>query len=283
MSTTTKAWLYSLVSATIGGFASAGLSALAMPDVFNFSHSGWVNLGKALFIGAIVPALTILKQSPLPPDSISSSTTVTNTTKLGVLALISLTLIGTLPMGGCNATTAAQDIVNWTPTVISTANTVGATVSLLAPQDAVIIAAAVAGFDAAAELFSNQAQTYLKNPGASALQQLQAQVLAFQQNVNSALLTAAKIVDPASQQKIMVAIQALATALTAVLGLISTIKGNTISPATLTAPVVKTSQVVPLMNRDLVLREIAAHYNESQAQAAVQFDGMQARLAAIGF
>jgi hypothetical protein len=205
------------------------------------------------------------------------------TVRIGALALISLVLVGTLPVVGCNATTAAEDIVAWTPTVISTANTVGATVSLLAPQDAVIIAAAVAGFDAAAQLFSNQAQTYLKNPGASALQQLQAQVLAFQQNVNSALLQAAKIVDPASQQKIMVAIQGLATALTAVLGLISTIKGNTVSPAAITAPAIKTSEVLPLMNRDLVLKEIAAHYGESTEQAAIQLDGMQARLAAVGF
>ena len=142
--------------------------------------------------------------------------------------------------------------MNWTPTVISTANTVGATVSLLAPQDALIIAAAVTGFDAAAQLFANQAQTYLNNPGASArFQQLQAQVLAFQQNVNAVLSCRQRaIVDPkASQQKIMLAIQALAsTALTAVLGLISTIKGNTVSPALLTAPGgQQTSEVLPLM------------------------------------
>lgn len=281
MSSTAKAWLYSLASAVIGGGSSAALSALAMPDVFNFTPAGWGHLWKAVLIGALIPALTILKQSPLPVDSVTNTISTTQTTKLGAWALISLLFVGMA--SGCNATTAAQDIVDWTPTVISTANTVGATVSLLAPQDAVIVAAAVAGFDAAAQLFSNQAQTYLNNPNATALQQLQAQVLAFQQNVNLALLQAAKIVDPASQQKIMVAIQGLATALTAVLGLISTIKGNTVSPALLTAPVVKTSEVLPLMDRDLVLKEIATHYGESTEQAAVQFDGMQARLASVGF
>lgn len=74
-----RAWLYSLVAGAIGGAASSTLAAFSMPDIFNFSHQGWVHLGKLAFIGAIVPVLTYLKQSPLPPTSITVTSTQTKT------------------------------------------------------------------------------------------------------------------------------------------------------------------------------------------------------------
>lgn len=198
---------------------------------------------------------------------------------MGAIALSTLLFVSTL-LTACNGPSVAQNIVNWTPTIISTANTVAATVATLAPQDALIIGAAVTGFDAAAQLLSNQAQTYLNNPGATTLQQLQAQALAFQQNVNAALLTAARITNPASQQKIMLAIQALATGVTAVLGLIASIKGATVTPATATA--VKLAQVMPLIDRKAAVAQIAAHYGEPITIAAVQYDGTVLRLQAAG-
>lgn len=192
---------------------------------------------------------------------------------LGAWALISLTLIA-----GCSGKTVAQDIVNWTPTIIATANTVSQTVAALAPQDAVVIAAATAGFDAAAQLLSNQAQTYLNNPNATALQQLQAQVLSFQQNVNAALLQATKITNTESQQKVLAAIQALSVGVTAVLALIASIKGSTVSPAT----AVKTAQILPLINRGRAVAEIASHYGEPISVASIQYDRTIAQLQAAG-
>jgi hypothetical protein len=153
-------------------------------------------------------------------------------------------------------------------------------VASLDPIDKPIILAAVVGFDAAANLVSNQAKTYLANPGATTLAQLQAQVLGFQQNVNAAVLEAARIVDPASQQRVLMAIQALATGLTAVLALISTIKGNTLSQSVI-APV-KVSQVEPLFNRQEQLQQIAAHYGESRVQAEFQLASAERQMAAVG-
>lgn len=66
MSNTTRTWLHSLVAAAVGGASNAVLGVLAMPGTFNFTHSGWVNIGKLAFMGAIIPVLTLLKQSPLP-------------------------------------------------------------------------------------------------------------------------------------------------------------------------------------------------------------------------
>ena len=75
-----ESWTYTLVAGAIGGASSAGLSLLTMPDVFSFSGNGLQHFYKALFIGAIIPVLTFLKQSPLPNGSfVSKLTTVTET------------------------------------------------------------------------------------------------------------------------------------------------------------------------------------------------------------
>ena len=84
----------------------------------------------------------------------------------------------------------AQDIVNWTPALQSAVATVDSTAALLAPADAPLFAAATVGFDAASNLLMAQAKAYLANPSASALAQLQNQVVILQQQVNAALLQA---------------------------------------------------------------------------------------------
>jgi hypothetical protein len=61
-----KTWLNSIFAAAIGGASNAVLGVFVMPDTFNFTHAGLVNLGKVAFMGAIVPVLTLLKQSPIP-------------------------------------------------------------------------------------------------------------------------------------------------------------------------------------------------------------------------
>ncbi|MEI9970321.1 MAG: hypothetical protein WDM87_17525 [Terracidiphilus sp.] len=114
--------------------------------------------------------------------------------KLGAWMLIALVI--PLPwMQGCTAAGVAQNIVNWTPPLQSAVATVDSTAALLAPADAPIFAAATIGFDAASNLLVAQAKAYLANPSASALAQLQNQIVTFQQQVNTALLQAAKIVN----------------------------------------------------------------------------------------
>lgn len=61
-----KQWLYSLAAAVIGSVATTVYAAVAMPDVFNFTHAGWVHLGKLAAIAALTTAAAFLKQSPLP-------------------------------------------------------------------------------------------------------------------------------------------------------------------------------------------------------------------------
>lgn len=74
-----RAWLYSILTGAISGASTSALSALTMPDVFNFTHDGWVHMGKLSLTGAIVPVLTYLKQSPLPTTSLIVTSTQTKT------------------------------------------------------------------------------------------------------------------------------------------------------------------------------------------------------------
>jgi len=72
-----RVWLYSLISAGIGGAASALGGAVVAPSVFNFTPGGLQKLGELALFGFAVPVISYLKQSPLPP--LSQVTTVENT------------------------------------------------------------------------------------------------------------------------------------------------------------------------------------------------------------
>ena len=79
-----KPWVYSIIAGGIGGFATTGLAILAMPEVFNFTHDGWIHCGKLVACGILVPVLTFLKQSPLPPPEQVTTKTTTLETKTTV-------------------------------------------------------------------------------------------------------------------------------------------------------------------------------------------------------
>jgi hypothetical protein len=56
---------------------------IVAPSVFNFTPTGWANIGKLALFGFAVPVLAYLKQSPLPPESqvtvVENKQTVTTT------------------------------------------------------------------------------------------------------------------------------------------------------------------------------------------------------------
>jgi hypothetical protein len=82
MTSTARTWLTSIIAAAVGGAANAVLGVIAMPDTFNFTHTGWVNIGKTALIGALIPVLTLLKQSPIPSAEITTTTTAKVTTSV---------------------------------------------------------------------------------------------------------------------------------------------------------------------------------------------------------
>jgi multisubunit Na+/H+ antiporter MnhF subunit len=157
-------------------------------------------------------------------------------------------------------------------------------VSILQPQDALIVAAALAGFKGAGDLCVAEANAYLANPGASTLQLLQAAVVAFEQQINASLLAAARIVDTKSQQMVIAALDAAGTAINAVLALIAGIKGNTLTAtaASLKAPI-KLNKVRRFYDPNAVNMEIAVHYGLTQQYAGVVVQSNTQMLMAMGF
>jgi hypothetical protein len=230
---------------------------------------------------AIATALLGLLAKDPGSAAVPVGTNVNPTQKLGAVMLISL-LVSAPFQVGCSAASVAQDIVNWTPTIVSTANVVSTTVAALDPSivDKAAIAAATATFDVAAQTLSNQAAAYLAHPSQTLIQAIQTQVSTFQQSVNAALLTAARITNPASQQQVLLAIQALAVGVNAVLALVASITHST---AAASASAVKIAAVAPLLDRNRTVRMVAAHYSEPQWVAALQVDRAEAQLVAAGY
>jgi hypothetical protein len=198
-----------------------------------------------------------------------------STRLLGALMLCSVLVVGTLPMAGCNEATVAQDIVNWTPALQGAVATVDSSASLLAPADAPIFAAATAGFDAASNLLVAQAKAYLANPSASVLAQLQTAIVTFQQQVNAALLQAAHISNPTSQQHAVNAINTVAVAVTAILALVQSVSSKSAVAQMATASTIKLAEVRPYMDEER-LRPVAEKYGTT-------VDGFYAYEAHTGF
>jgi hypothetical protein len=255
--------------------SAAGLLIAVIAVAGALSQHG-VTLGAAgtgtvvTLVSAIATALLgLLAQDPVSTASSTTTSASADTAKLGAWALIALLL--PLPfMSGCSGVTVAQDIVNWTPTLQSAVATVDSTAAILAPVDAPIFAAATIGFDAASNLLVGQAKAYLANPSASTLTHLQNQVVTFQQQVNAALLQAGKIVNPASQQHALAAIQAVSTIVGAMLALVQSISSKVAVARMAAASSVKMAAVRSYLNNGVAARMVAGHYREPAELAQIQ-------------
>jgi hypothetical protein len=204
-----------------------------------------------------------------PATSQPVSAPASQQAKLGAWMLIALII--PLPwMQGCTATSVAENIVNWTPPLQSAVATVDSTAALLAPADAPIFTAATIGFDAASNLLVAQAKAYLANPSASALAQLQNQIVTFQQQVNTALLQAAKIVNVNSQQHALAAIQGVGTIVVAILSLVQTISSKAQVAQMASESTVKLTTVEPYFDESRSANIVATHYREAVEVARLQ-------------
>jgi len=248
----------------------AGLLIATVSIAGVLSQQG-VNLGHAgsgtvvTLVSAIATALLGL----IAKDPAAATTSSTSATRLGAWALIALLL--PLPFStACSGVSVAQDIVNWTPTLQSAVATVDSTAALLAPADAPIFTAATIGFDVASNLLVTQAKAYLANPTAGLLAQIQTQIVAFQQQVNSSVLQAAKIVDPASQKHALSAIQAVATVVSAMLSLVQSISSKSAVAQMAARSAIKLATVEPLLDQSESAQTIAVHYREPLASARMQ-------------
>ena len=199
--------------------------------------------------------------------------------KLGAWALISVLMLGIVPTVGCSGQSVAQQIVGWTPFIDSAVSTLGSLAAQLAPQDAILIQAGVTAITTGQNLLDKEAQAYLANPTAGVLAQLQAQAVTFQQDVNAAVLAALKITNADSQKRIIAQIQVVLTGATAVLALLQTIKGSTL---TIPATTVTTAEVLPYLDEQRSVDIVAQHDGVPEFVASFRVHQAEQSLAAAG-
>jgi hypothetical protein len=198
-----------------------------------------------------------------------------NQGRLGVLALTLVLVVGMLPVAGCSGATVAQDIVNWTPALDSAASTIATIDPALLPE--------AAAFIAVSQAVDTQAKAYLLNPTASVLAQLQTAIVTAQQQVNSALLTAARVVDTATQKHVLAVLQTYGTIVVALLGLVQSISSKAAVARMAADSPLKLAQVAPYSDRELAARIVALHYGEPLLTARIQVARAQWSLAQTGF
>jgi hypothetical protein len=160
---------------------------------------------------------------------------------------------------------------------------VDATAAVLDPAAAPIFTAATAGFDAASNTLVAQAKAYLANPSAGVLAQLQTAVITFQQQVNAALLQAARITNPASQQKALADINVVATAVNAILALVNSISSKVAVAQMAQQSTIKLASVQPLLDEGSAAVLLANHYGEPVASARIQLRLAEGKAAQAGF
>jgi hypothetical protein len=258
--------------------SAAGL-LIAVASVAGVLSQQGVSLGKvgtgtavSLASALATALLGLLAKDPssaTSPATIQPVTPASQQAKLGAWMLIALVI--PLPwMQGCTAAGVAENIVSWTPALQSAVATVDSTAALLAPADAPIFTGATIGFDAASNLLEAQANAYLANPSASLLALLQNQIVTFQQQVNTALLQAAKIVNVNSQQHALAAIQGVGTIVVAILSLVQTISSKAQVAQMAARSGIKLAAIEPYWNRDRSAQMVATHYHESVSLARLQ-------------
>jgi hypothetical protein len=264
--------------------SAAGLLIAVVTIASVLSQQG-ITLGAAgsgtvvtLVSGVASALLGLLAKDPTEPVNGAGS----QQSKLGAWALIALLL--PLPfIGGCSETTVAQNIVNWTPALQSAVASVDSAGALLAPPDTPVFTAATAGFDAASNLMVVQAKAYLANPSASTLAQMQNQIVVLQNQVNTALLQAARIVNPASQQHALATIQAVGTVVGAILTLVQSVSSKAEVEQMAAQSTVKMAAVRPYLNETPAAEIVAGHYGEPVVVARMQVARVEQSEVLAGF
>ena len=274
--------------------SSAGLMIAIISITGVLSQQG-ITLGTAgtgtvvALVGSLATALLglLAKDPEVASQQVSGSANqraggANTSAKLGAWALIAL-LLPLLFVSGCSGKSVAQDIVNWTPALQSAVATVDSTAALLAPVDAPIFVAATVGFDAASNLLDAQAKAYLANPSAGVLAQLQSQIVTFQQQVNSALLQAARIADSASQTHALAAIQGVGTIVSTLLALIQSVSSKVAVAQMAAHSRLKLAQVRSYRNEGQAAEIVAGHYGEPVGLARIQVAQAELSAARAGF
>jgi hypothetical protein len=260
---------------------------------------GTVGTGTVIGLAGSLTAafLGLMARDPAPSGSTTVTTTASKpgvpsvtTRQLNGIMLIMVLLLGTMtatvPLTGCTQqqkVTIAQEIVNWTPVFVSTADTVNASIMALDPATIIVLGPVTAGINVFAPQLQQLAQTYLNNPTLTNLQLLQALITQIQQNINSAMLAAVKITNPTSQAAATRNINLLATIANTILALVQQISTKAQVAAMARNVHVTLAQVRPLLDTQAMLQASARVSNDLQLSSVVTPDQFFAYEQKAGF
>jgi hypothetical protein len=68
-----KIWIHGLAAAAISAFASAASGAIALPTVFTFDRTGFLNMVKLATVPSLLAVFAYLKSSPVPALALTNS------------------------------------------------------------------------------------------------------------------------------------------------------------------------------------------------------------------
>jgi hypothetical protein len=192
-------------TSTAGMLAVAGIVFGAISS--NYGPAKWVLTGIAIVSGLTA----LLAQDPgLPSSPVSSSTGTSSTSKLGAVALCVLLI--SVSVTGCTAATVQKAVTlinSELPAIESAEAAVSVFVSALDPAIAPIIAIGNPIIQAGLKQLSVLCTNYLANPNTSLWAQITSLVDSIVTQGDQALLAAAHISDPSSQQKATTILSAL--------------------------------------------------------------------------
>jgi hypothetical protein len=108
-------------------------------------------------------------------------------------------------------------------------------------------------------------------------------VVTFQQQVNAALLSAAKITNPNSQQHVLNAINAVGTVVSAIFALVTSISSKAAVARMASQSAIKLAAVRPFRDESKTAAIVASHYGEPVELARAQVRQAELSAAQAGF
>ncbi len=194
---------------------------------------------------------------------------------VAIVAMTCVTLTGCTPAQKQTTLQVVTEINTHIPEVVAAADTVSSVVASLLPADAPLVGVTDVAFDTAAKTLQALTASYMANPNASVLQQIQAAITTLEGQLNTATLKVAGIKNSATQQAVLAALKGLLTVVTVVFALIS----PTLTTAQLLdlreSDTIHLAQVRPYMDQQELQQEAAAmHVNLDRAFAQAEAFGL---------
>jgi hypothetical protein len=159
------------------------------------------------------------------------------------------------------------------PEIVAGADTVAATIEMLAPSDAALIATCDVGFDTLAKSLQAMTAAYIANPSATTLQQIQSALNALIGSITTATLNVDGIKDPESLRLAKAALSQFSTAVTFAFALIAPTESHAAllelqRTHAIQVAVLRRNLDEPKLRRDLAAQGVDLDRAMAQAEAA---------------